>query len=316
MPSDPAIVSEPIFAPRAPGTAFASFVLGVPLLAIGAALLGWVLIMNLEPARGTEWAMWAIQRSPVPLFLTPEQAATLAIQVPVLWAMGITGALFAGCGLEEIWGARRSLRPANESHNGKARLELKSPPRLGRVAEGAFVLLKGAKVGDAYDVRLTCGRRVIQRDALGKASHFDDNKYDQRLHSKVVPSASGSLQVPFRFEIPVTMPVHRADLAADLQYNWVITVGTPKQFFPTKFPLDVRAVAVGDQLPMRDSIENGERDWTHVEPTPGEKVLFAKIEQETQISPKVLLFLVGVVGIFCLVAGVIVTINVFSNAFR
>lgn len=309
MPSESALESKPYLAARAPGSAFASFVLGVPLLAIGAALLGWVLMMNLTPAQGAEWAVWAIQHSPIPLFLTPQQAATLAVQVPVLWAMGIAGAVFAGIGIEELWGARRNLRPANESDNRKVRMELAGPPRVGRYLEGDLFLLGKAQAGDAYDVRVTCSRRVQQKDAFGKDTSFLDIKYDQRHHAKATPSATG-LKVPFRFAIPFGMPAEGA-------YHWELAVGPPKAFFPTKFPLDVQPLPAGDAQAIRDSIpDTAQSSWTHVEPTPGEKVLIAKIEKETQISPKVAWFLMGGVGLFFLVVCVIITINVLSKAFR
>lgn len=162
------------------------------------------------------------------------------------------------------------------SASGNFRLDLGAPARIGCWLEGEFALLKGAKAGDPYDVRVRCARSVMdQRPDLdssdGRETYYrDEVKYEQRVHSKAVPGATG-LVVPFRFEIPTHMPEEGSGgLVPWMQFHWTIAVGKPLALSPTRFPLDVKRLSKGESGKGIGDTSTGPRNWTRVEPTPAE----------------------------------------------
>jgi hypothetical protein len=300
-------------AARAPVEAFFGFAVGAVELAAGSVLLGWALLTHAMTARGFDAAHWAFRQSPVALPGTPELLAEMAVHPNVYWGVAIAGAVLAAFGLESFWRARRNLRPANESNDGKIRLELKAPARLGRWLDGEFVLLRGGQAGDAYDVRLACTRKVRKYrstvDSDNESYMATEVRYDQRVHSEAVPAAAG-LAVPFRFEIPAGMPAHRSGhFMRSLQFQWKIRIGTPKAWFPTGFPLDVRPLAAGEAGPIGEPVpEDDGRDWGQVELTAAEARELAAAEERFSR------FGLWLVGAFSLLIVLLFVISAFNKA--
>ena len=302
-------------AARAPVKASVGFAVGAVELAIGFALAGWALMTHAAAARGFDAARWVLSQSPVGLPAAPDLLAEMAIHPYVYWVVAGVGALIAVFGVESFWHARRNLRPANESDDGKIRMELKSLPRLGRWLDGEFVLVKGGQLGDDYDVRLQCTRRVQKYRSTADSDHESymdtEVKYDQREHSAAVPTAVG-LAVPFRFEIPTDMPAHRAGhFMRSMQFQWKIKIGKPKAWFPTSFPLEVRPVAAGEVGPVGEAVpEDDGRDWGQMELTPAEAREWEAAEKNFSR------FGLWLLGGFAFLTFVLLLITVFNRSAR
>ena len=255
---------------RAPVRGYLGYVAGTLQLGVALLLMAWFLFPSMEAAQ------WVLQRSPFQLPGTPTQLAYMAVQKEVLWGVAIAALLLLVFSFESFRHARPLLRPANESDNGKVRLDLAGPARLGRWLEGEVALLRGAREGENYHVRLRCSRRVYEPAESGDedSSYRDDIKYEQRVRAKAVPSAAG-LVVPFRFEVPIGMPASGFG-----GFAWTLLVGRPRAWFPARFPVEMRPLAAGEALapgePVADILS---RDWTYVEPTKREARIQARIER-------------------------------------
>jgi hypothetical protein len=255
---------------RAPVRGYLGYVVGT--LELGAALLlaAWFLFPSMEAAESV------LRRSPIELPGTPAQLAYIVVQQEVLWGVAIAAIALLVFSFESFRLARPSLRPANESDNGKLRLDLTAPARLGRWLEGEAALLKGGREGENYHVRLRCSRRVYEPAASADedSSYRDDVKYEQRVRTKAVSTGAG-LAVRFRFEIPIGMPASGVG-----GFAWTLEVGRPRALFPARFPVEMKALARGEALPAGAPVSDIlSRDWTHVEPTKREARIEARMDR-------------------------------------
>jgi hypothetical protein len=285
-------------AARAPTSAFFGFALGALQLGIGGLLVVWAWVAHLYPARGFDGVQWLVESSPLPWSGSPAQIANMAVQDEVVWASGFAGIVLAVFALATLRGARLNLLPANASANGKFRLDLEAPPRIGCWLEGKIVLLKGGKAGEPYSVSVRCTREVLDyrasdRDDMDRESYYrTEVKYDQRMHSKAVPGASG-LAVPFRFEIPTHMPEEGpGGFRSRTQFHWKIEVGKRDSVFISKFPLDVKRLGRGESGKGVGDLSALPRNWTYVEPTRREAILRGAVEKH---ALRVVLGLIGVI---------------------
>src|SRR5262245_9961608 len=120
--------------------AMLSLLLAVVLGAAGISLTLWVTaaLYRVDWAREwAGWAVWAIDRSPLPLYAPSIRVASDLLQRDSLIAEALASAVLCLMAFFLLRFVRQALRPADESHDGKGTIELKTRPlRVGRPVEG------------------------------------------------------------------------------------------------------------------------------------------------------------------------------------
>jgi hypothetical protein len=120
------------------------------------------------------------------------------------WAMhenlaAIFGLGFLAAAAGNLYAARTRMRPPDESHDGKVRVELKTKSlRVGAPLEGTVWLKKDPKPDELYRVALLCSRSRPDNQP-------DENAYAEKQEARPMRGAQG-WYLPFRFEIPATTP--------------------------------------------------------------------------------------------------------------
>lgn len=217
--------------------------IGIALAVPGVLLALWVVVALYKVEVGFDWALWALEHSPFELTGPSVELANEAIQRNSLISGGMLAAVLCSVGFSFLRGARRSLRPPDESHDGKARIVLKAAhPRVGRPLEGSLRLTKDAEQGDVFQVELSCSRYLRSRDEKNPV----ETPFFARLETKAAQGSQG-WSVPFRFEVPATAPPTMARglrglLAPDL-FVWELTLRPLKGWIvsPSEFALELAA---------------------------------------------------------------------------
>lgn len=182
--------------------AIASLLSGALALGAPAALSSyWVWTAFQEPWRAREWVIWAAERSPIPLTVTPLELARDLVHPNGLIVAGLVAAFFCLALLKLLIDAPRGRRASDETDDRKARLELTShPARVGRPLEGILLLAREARAGDMFTVRLWCERRY-----RSGGKNATEMPFSEEREVRVVPDARG-WRVPFRFDVPAWAP--------------------------------------------------------------------------------------------------------------
>jgi hypothetical protein len=199
--------------------------LGTP----GALLAYWTWTAFHETADAQAWVLWAAERSPVRLTTAPiELARDLTSPGSLIFA----GVLAAFLCIAALMNLRHIVAPPrrrllDETHDGRARLELKSAAlRVGCPVEGRLWLAREAQAGDVFNVSLRCHRSYRSGDR-----RRTEEVYYQDKDAKAVHDARG-WSVPFRFDVPASAPSNTSVTtpqpllgARREPYEWDLSIG-------------------------------------------------------------------------------------------
>jgi hypothetical protein len=219
-----------------------SLVLGVALGAAG--IPAWVAMALYRSEVALGWAVWLVERSPLPLYAPAVQVANDAIRHDSLVAEGLVAAVLCLAAFSLLRFVRRALRAANESHDGKGTLELKTRPlRVGRPVEGNIWLTHGSARDALYRVELSC-----KRDHGSGRSEASETPYFEELEVAPVRTPVG-WSLPFRFVVPPIAPPSGASYVSGPGYSWRLAFRRSKSWIssPSVFTLKL-AAAPPEQL--------------------------------------------------------------------
>ncbi|MDH5263350.1 MAG: hypothetical protein OEX21_01240 [Betaproteobacteria bacterium] len=240
--------------------AFAAFLLGALLSGVPAVLSSyWVWTVYREPSRARDWAIWAAERSPIRLTVTPESLAGDLVGPNGLILAGVVAAFLCLAPLKLLFDLQRGRRASDETDDRRARLELTShPARVGRPLEGILRLAKEARMGDMFTVGLTCERRY---QSGGKTA--TERPFAEQKDVRVVPDPRG-WRVPFRFDVPAWAPPSGLP-GPDGHYLWWLSLAPAGKLFATRSnimvglgpaPMDeLRALEAAEDPGQKETIE-------------------------------------------------------------
>jgi hypothetical protein len=141
--------------------------------------------------------------------------------------------------------AQRALRAADESHDGKATIELKTHAlRVGRPVEGSIWLTQRPERGELYRVQLSCTRG----HGPGKSDHAETPYWEELEAAPVFTPVGWSL--PFRFVVPpIAPPSGVSSFMSGPAYHWSLAVRRAQGWmsFPSVFALHL-APAPAEEL--------------------------------------------------------------------
>ena len=221
-----------------------SLVLGIALGAVGIPLAAWVAMALYRSEVALGWAVWLVERSPLPFYAPAVQVANDAIRRDSLVAAGLAAALLCLTAFSLLHFVRRALRAANESHDGKGMLELKTRPlRVGRPVEGNIWLTHGSARDSLYRVELSC-----KRDHGSGRSEGSETPYSEEVEVAPVRVPVG-WSLPFRFVVPPIAPPSGASYVSGPGYSWRLAFRRSKSWLssPSVFTLYL-APAAPEQL--------------------------------------------------------------------
>ncbi len=214
-----------------------SLVLGIALGAVGIPLALWIALAVYRVEVALDWAVWLIERSPLPLYAPAVQVANDAIRRDSLIAAGLAAAVLCVTAFSLLRSARQALRAADESHDGKGTIELKTRPlRVGRPVEGSIWLAQGPERGQLYRVELSCRRG----DGSGRGEG-SETAYAEELEVAPVRTPVG-WSLPFRFVVPPIAPPSGASRhMSGPGYRWRLAFRRSQGWIslPSVFALDL-----------------------------------------------------------------------------
>jgi hypothetical protein len=211
-----------------------SLVLGAALGAVGIALAAWVATALYRAAVALDWAVWLVERSPLPLYAPAVQVANDAIRRDSLIAAGLAAAVLCLAAFSLLRFVRKALRSADESHDGKGTIELKTQPlRVGRPVEGNIWLTQESAPNQLYRVELSC-----KRDHGSGSSEGSETPYWEELEVAPVRTPVG-WSLPFRFVVPAIAPPSGNRYMTGPGYRWHLAFRRSKGWisFPSVFAL-------------------------------------------------------------------------------
>src|SRR5262245_21859319 len=212
-----------------------SLVLGIALGAMGIPLAAWVAMALYRSEAALGWAVWLVERSPLPLYAPAVQVANDAIRRDSLIAAGLAAALLCLISFSRLRSFRRALRSIEESHDGKGTLELKTRPlRVGRPVEGIIWLTHDPAQDQLYRVELSCKRN----HGSGK-SGSSETAYAEELEVVPVHTPVG-WSLPFSFVVPPIAPPSGASrYVSGPGYSWRLSFRRSAGWisFPSVFAL-------------------------------------------------------------------------------
>jgi hypothetical protein len=211
-----------------------SLVLGIALGAVGIPLALWVAMALYRVEVALDWAVWLVERSPLPLYAPAVQVAHDAIRRDSLTAAGLAAVVLCLMAFSLVRSARQALRLADESHDGKGTLELKTLPlRVGRPVEGSIWLTQGSERGQLYRVELAC-----KRDHGSGRSEGSETPYSEELEVEPVRTPVG-WSLPFRFVVPPIAPPSGNRFMSGPGYSWRLAFRRSQGWlsFPSVFAL-------------------------------------------------------------------------------
>jgi hypothetical protein len=213
-----------------------SLVLGVALGAAGIPLAVWVAMALYRAEAALDWAVWLAERSPLPLYAPAVQVANDAIRRDSLIAAGLAAVVLCLMAFSLLRSVRQALRAADESHDGKGTIELKTRPlRVGRPVEGSIWLAHGSERGWLYRVELSC-----KRDHGSGRSEGSETAYAEELEVAPVRTPVG-WNLPFRFVVPPIAPPSGNRFVSGPGYRWRLAFRRSHGWlsFPSVFALNL-----------------------------------------------------------------------------
>lgn len=190
--------------------AIVGFLLALLYGSLGGLLALWVGITVNKIERGFDWALWVAMHSPFSLGAPPIEFANRAIQHSSLAWAAVAAAILCWLASRSWYAARRVLRTAGESDDGRATIVLKTAePRVGSTLEGSLRLAKDVHPGDVFRIELYCRRKYNEPGDLGRMKDSTryrvETPFGTSIDVKAIQDVHG-WSVPFRFEIPATAP--------------------------------------------------------------------------------------------------------------
>jgi hypothetical protein len=213
-----------------------SLVLAIALGAVGIPLAAWVAMALYRAEVALDWAAWLVERSPLPLYAPAVQVANDAIRRDWLIAAGLAAAFLCLAAFSLLRFVRKALRSADESHDGKGTLELKTRPlRVGRPVEGSIWLAPGSARDRLYRVELSC-----RRDHGSGRSEGSETPYWEELEVAPVRTPVG-WSLPFRFVVPPIAPPSGNRFMSGPGYRWRLAFRRSQGWlsFPSVFALEL-----------------------------------------------------------------------------
>jgi hypothetical protein len=252
-----------------------SLMLGMVLGAVGIPLAVWVAAALYRADVARDWAVWTMERSPLPPYAPPSQVASDMLQRDSLIAAGLLAALLCLLALSWLLAARRALRAVDESHDGKATIDLKGQPlRVGRPVEGSIWLTQGSRQGELYRLELSCKRgHGSARSGRTETAYFEELEVEPLL-------TPVGWSLPFSFAVPpIAPPSGVANFMSGPAYRWSLAVQPAKGWIstPSVFALDLGA-APPEELGSLEKSERGRRE-------PGMKRAAERIAPEMPREP-------------------------------
>jgi hypothetical protein len=101
--------------PRDPFAALVQLLLGALLGAAGFLMIGWAVLTHFRIDMGFDALLWALEHSPTPLAVAPQELANSAIQRGSLIAIGIAGIVASIIGSALRRAGAKNMRPASAS---------------------------------------------------------------------------------------------------------------------------------------------------------------------------------------------------------
>jgi hypothetical protein len=216
-----------------------SLILGIVLGVVAVALALWVMLALYRVEEASGWVLWALERTPMPLTAAPMQLTNDAIQRDTLIAAGLAAAVLCLFALTSLRSARRALRPAHVSHDGKGQVEFRARSlRVGRPVEGSIWLARDTEPGETFKVELSC-----KRNHGSGENETNETAFWEHLEVPAVRSPVG-WSIPFRFDVPLIAPPSSADsLINGPGYRWRLAFVRSKArlSFPSVFALELGA---------------------------------------------------------------------------
>jgi hypothetical protein len=225
--------------------AMISLSLAVALGAVAVPLAVWAAMASYRAEWASGWALWALERSPLPLYAAPVRVATDVMQRDFLVVASLAAVLLCLLAFSALRSAQRALRSAEESHDGKATIELKTQAlRVGRPVEGSIWLSQRPERGELYRVQLSCTRG----HGPGKSDRAE-TAYWEELEAVPVSTPAG-WSLPFRFVVPpIAPPSGVSSFTSGPGYHWRLAVERAQGWmsFPSVFALHL-APAPAEEL--------------------------------------------------------------------
>jgi len=211
---------------RNPFGAAVLHVLGLVLVMLATLALAWLGLAWSGHPLGHEGALWEIR----PDWKWPRDALVTGV------FLGLTGAVM-GLGGLFFKAARTEMRPASQSEDGLADLELTMPQlRAGHPVEGRLRILKASQPGETFRLTLLCTRP--DSPSIDNSSRTE-TAFQEELTAAAVQDAKG-LSVPFRFVVPITAPASSRDPEG---YKWRLKVSRMSAWFALDRGFDLRVAA-------------------------------------------------------------------------
>ena len=233
-----------------------SLVLGVALGAVGIPLAAWAAMALYRPEVALDWAVWLVERSPLPLYAPAVQVANDAIRHDSLIAACLAAAVLCLAAFSLLRFVRKALRSADESHDGKGRLELKARPlRVGRPVEGSIWLTQDSAQDRLYRVELSC-----KRDHGSGRSEGSETPYSEELEVAPVRTPVG-WSLPFRFVVPLIAPPSGNRYVSGPGYSWRLAFRRSKGWlsFPSVFALNLAPAPPEELRPLEKKEAPGQK---------------------------------------------------------
>jgi hypothetical protein len=244
-------------------SAMFSLLLALAFAAAGVPLALWAAGATWRAETAREWAVWFLERSPLPLYAAPSQVANDALQRDSLIAASLAAALLCLMAFSLLRSAQRSLRRADESHDGRATIHLTSQSlRVGRPVEGSIWLARGSQNGGMYHLELSCSRGHGPR----RSDHTETAYFEELEVAPVATPVGWSL--PFRFVVPAIAPPSGVSrFMSGPGYRWHLTFRRAGGWMsPSVFALDLDP-APAEELREIERRERREPELRQATPT-------------------------------------------------
>lgn len=175
--------------------------IGLCFALLGLSFALWVGLVFYRTELAFDGARWAVENIPLPWTVAPVQFANDMLQRDALIGIALAAFMLCLLGFGALRSVLQSLRPADQSSDGKGRIVLKAEsPRVGVPLEGFVVLLAPPMPEQVFRLVLRCRRRYRQGDR-----DREETAYQEQRDIQVLQNAEGWV-VPFRFEIPASAP--------------------------------------------------------------------------------------------------------------
>jgi hypothetical protein len=158
------------------------------------------------------------------------------------FAVGAMMSIVAGFVLHA---GRTNLQPPGMTHDGRAEVQFARTPRVGRALKGRLRLVKGARAGDSFDVRLTCIRRYERNRDANDDEVIQECAYRME-RTAVAERTSAGMSVSFEFDIPIDAPPSPPPFSGPGTWTWEIQMRPTRGLitFSSRFVVDMKPAPV------------------------------------------------------------------------